>query len=109
MKPLRDTRTRVLDVAEELFGEEGIERVSIRDITDKAKVNLAAINYHFGSKEDLIVAVFERRVVPVNEARLAALNAVEKSAGKRIPKLEAILEAFIRPAVQSSLKASKGG
>ena len=105
----RDTRSRILDVAEELFGELGLDRVSIRDITRKAKVNLAAINYHFGSKEDLIAAVFERRVVPVNEARLAALDAVEKSAGKRIPELEAILEAFIRPALQSSLKASKGG
>ena len=96
-------------MAEELFGERGLGRVSIRDITRKAKVNLAAINYHFGSKEDLIAAVFERRVVPVNEARLAALDMVEESAGKRIPKLEAILEAFIRPALQSSLKASKGG
>src|SRR5438093_2677913 len=109
MKPLRDTRTRVLDVAEELFGEEGIERVSIRDITDKAKVNLAAINYHFGSKEDLIVAVFERRVVPVNEARIAALDAVEQAAGKKSPKLEAILEAFIRPALECSLQAPEGG
>src|SRR5438552_3095184 len=109
MKHKRDTRSRILDVAEELFGEQGLDRVSIRDITRKAKVNLAAINYHFGSKEDLVVAVFERRVVPVNEARLAALDLVEKSAGKRIPKLEAILEAFICPALQSSLKPSKGG
>ncbi len=96
-------------MAEELFGEQGLDRVSIRDITRKAKVNLAAINYHFGRKEDLIAAVFERRVVPVNEARLDALDRVERSAGKRIPKLEAILEAFIRPALQSSLNASKGG
>src|SRR6266702_2372929 len=76
MKQRRDTRSRILDVAEELFGEQGLDRVSIRDITRKAKVNLAAINYHFGSKEDLIAA---------------------------------ILEAFIRPALQSSLNASKGG
>ena len=96
-------------MAEELFGEQGLDRVSIRDITRKARVNLAAINYHFGSKEDLIAAVFERRVVPVNEARLDALDRVERSAGKRIPKLEAILAAFIRPALQSSLNASKGG
>src|SRR6266478_9681248 len=100
MKPLKDTRSRILDVAEELFGEQGLDRVSIRDITKKAKVNLAAINYHFGGKEDLIAAVFERRVVPVNEARLAALDLVEKSAGKGILELEAILEAFIRPALQ---------
>ena len=103
-----NTRARILDVAEELFGERGLDRVSIRDITRKAKVNLAAINYHFGSKEDLVGAVFERRVVPVNEARLAALDVVEKSAGHRPPKLEAILDAFIRPALQSPLEAAKG-
>ena len=103
------TRLRILDGAEALFGEQGVDRVSIRDITKRAKVNLAAIYYHFGDKEDLIAAVFERRVVPVNEARLTALDAVEKSAGKKGPKLEAVLDAFIRPAVQCSLRASKGG
>ena len=96
-------------MAEELFGEQGLHRVSIRDITRNAKVNLAAAHYHFGSKEDLIAAVFERRVVPLNEARLTALDAVEKAARKKSPKLEDILEAFIRPALQSSLKESKGG
>ncbi len=96
-------------MAEELFGEQGLDRVSIRDITRNAKVNLAAINYHFGSKEDLIAAVFERRVIPVNHARLAALDMVEKATGKESPKLEDILEAFIRPALESSLKESKGG
>ena len=109
MKQSGDTRSRILDGAEELFGERGLDRVSIRDITRKAGVNLAAINYHFGSKEDLIAAVFERRVVPVNEARLTALDVLEKAARRKVPKLEDILEAFIRPALQSSLKASKGG
>src|ERR1051325_12222859 len=104
----RNTQSRILDVAEEMFAEQGLDRVSIRDITRKARVNLASINYHFVSKEDLIAAVFERRVVPINDARLAALDAVEKVAGKRNPRLEHILEAFIRPALQSSLAASKG-
>src|SRR5712671_1945063 len=109
MKWTPDTRSRILDVAEELFGEQGLDRVSIRDITRMARVNLAAINYHFGSKEDLIASVFERRVVPVNEARLTALDVLEKAAGKKVPKLEDILEAFIRPALQSSLQTSRGG
>ena len=107
MSQLKTTRTRILDVAEELFSEQGFDRVSIRDITNTARVNLASINYHFGSKEDLIAAVFERRVVPVNQARLAALDAVEQSA-KKHPKLEDILEAFIRPAVQCSFGTLKG-
>jgi len=105
----KSTKSRILDVAEEMFGEHGLARVSIRDITREARVNLAAINYHFGSKEDLVAAVFERRVVPLNEARIAALDVVEKAVGKRTPKLENVLEAFIRPALQSSLDASKGG
>ncbi len=107
MSQLKNTRSRILDVAEELFSEQGFDRVSIRDITRKARVNLAAINYHFGSKEDLIAAVFERRVVPVNQARLAALDIIERSA-KKNPRLEDILEAFIRPAVQCSFGTLKG-
>ncbi|MDB6125049.1 MAG: transcriptional regulator, TetR family [Pedosphaera sp.] len=109
MTEMVNTKTKVLDVAEKLFGEHGLDRVSVRDITNKAKVNLAAISYHFGSKQDLIAAVFERRIFPVNEARLMALDAVEKSAGKKAPKLEDILEAFIRPTLQCSQKASEGG
>jgi AcrR family transcriptional regulator len=108
MKQLKDTRSRILDVAEELFSEQGFDRVSIRDITKKAGVNLAAINYHFGSKEDLITAIFEREFVPVNEARLGALDAVQRS-GKKDPNLEDILEAFIRPTVRGSIGKPKGG
>lgn len=109
MTDSHDTRTRILDVAEVLFSEQGLEGVSIRDITRKARVNLAAINYHFGTKDDLITAVFERRVVPLNQARLAALAAAEQAAGHRSPSLETILEAFIRPALQSSLQPTRGG
>jgi len=107
MKELKGTRSRILDTAEELFSEQGFDRVSIRDITKKARVNLAAINYHFGSKEDLIAAIFEREFVPVNEARLAALGAVQS--GKKDPRLEDILEAFIRPTVRCSIGKPKGG
>ncbi len=108
MSEPRDTRSRILDVAEELFSENGVDRVSIRDITKKARVNLAAINYHFGSKEDLIAAVFERRIVPMNEARLAALDAVERTSPMG-PRLEDILESFIRPTIQHSGTTTAGG
>lgn len=110
MNELKNTRSRILDVAEELFSERGFDRVSIRDLTKKARVNLGAINYHFGGKEDLIAAIFERRILPVNEARLAALDAVQQRAKKRNPKLEAILEAFIRPTIKCCpLDAPKSG
>src|SRR5207247_1481706 len=73
MNELKDTRSRILDVAEELFSEQGFDRVSIRDITNKARVNLAAINYHFGSKEDLIAAILKRQFEPLVARMDAAL------------------------------------
>jgi AcrR family transcriptional regulator len=109
MKSSGKTRSRILDAGEQLFGEQGLDRVSIRDITKKANVNLAAINYHFGSKEDLIAAVLERRLVPVNEARISALDQIERAAGKRGLRLEAVLEAFIRPTMEFTLDEPKGG
>ncbi|MDD5678967.1 MAG: TetR/AcrR family transcriptional regulator [Kiritimatiellae bacterium] len=92
------TKTHLLDVAERLFADCGLATVSIRDITEAAKTSLGAINYHFGTKWGLIAAVFDRRLTPVTRARLAALDAVEKSAGKRRPSVEDILRAFIVPA-----------
>jgi AcrR family transcriptional regulator len=103
-----DTKTRILDVAEELFAERGLDRVSIRDITDAAKANLAAVNYHFGGKEDLIAAVFQRRVWPVNQARLAALDELEKKSGSKPAKVEQIVGAFIRPTVTCCPGDEKG-
>jgi len=57
---MADTATRIIDVAEELFAAQGFTETSIRQITTEAGVNLAAINYHFGAKNNLIQAVFER-------------------------------------------------
>ncbi|MCH6551326.1 MAG: helix-turn-helix transcriptional regulator [Planctomycetes bacterium] len=60
------TRERLLDVAEELFAEKGIAGTSLRTLTKAAETNLAAVHYHFGSKEALLDAVFERRAGPMN-------------------------------------------
>ncbi len=89
----KDTKERILDAAEELFAEFGFAHTSMRKITSTAGVNLAAVNYHFGSKEELIKAVFTRRLMPINAERLRRLAEVE--AGE--PTLEALLEAFIAP------------
>jgi AcrR family transcriptional regulator len=104
-----DTKTRILDVAERLFAAQGLDRVSIRDITEAAHVNLAAINYHFGSKEDLISAVFQRRIKPVNEDRIAAIDAATKIAGDKPASVETILEAFVRPALRCTLESADNG
>jgi len=104
----QDTKSRILDVAEELFSEQGLDRVSVRDITVAAKVNIASVSYHFGGKEELIAAVFARRISPVNQARVAALDELEAKAGAKSPKVEQIMEAFIRPAVECCEDDDKG-
>src|SRR5580658_9513477 len=93
-----DTKTRILDVAEKLFGENGFDATSLRDITTAAEVNLAAVNYHFQSKDSLIDAVIARRIEPVNLRRMAMLDA----AGPH-PTIEQILEAFVVPVVDQDI------
>lgn len=104
-----ETRARVLAAAERLFAERGLDAVSIRDIIAAAGANLGAINYHFGTKGRLIQAVFERRLVPSAQEQLRALDAVEKAAGERPPKLEAVLEAIFRPVVEGAMDPTRGG
>lgn len=95
------TRTALLDAAGRLFAQHGVESTSVRDITRAAKANLGAINYHFGTKERLALEVFARRLRPVNRERLERLDAIEAAArGKRL-KLEPVLDALIRPALES--------
>lgn len=96
----QNTRDRILDAAEELFAEKGFSS-SLRNITSSAGVNLAAVNYHFGSKETLIEELFSRRIEPLNEERLGLLERAE-SAANGDPALEKILEAFLGPALRMS-------
>ena len=76
-----DTKTRLLDAAERLFSDRGFEAVSHRDIAVAAAVNLAAVNYHFGSKDRFIRAVIKRRVDSINARRLAALARADRQEG----------------------------
>jgi len=91
------TRERILDSAEKLFSEKGFDATSLRSITTGARVNLAAVNYHFGSKDALIREVFARRLGPLNEERLRLLA----EAGDD-PDLEQVVEAFVGPALRMS-------
>lgn len=95
-----ETRKRVIAAATKLFALRGIEAVSVRDITQAAGVNLAAINYHFGTKQALAGEVFKHFIDPLNARRLQLLDDVEKNAGRQPCALEAVLEAMIRPAVE---------
>jgi AcrR family transcriptional regulator len=92
-----ETRERLLDAAERIFAERGFEGASIRAVTQAAGASVSAANYHFGSKEALLRETLLRRVGPLNERRLARLDALEAEAGGRPLELETILEAFLRP------------
>jgi AcrR family transcriptional regulator len=96
------TRASILDAAERLFAERGIAGTSIRDITAAAEANLGAINYHFGSKQELVAHVFRRRLEPLMERRAALLEAAREAAGDRPPTVEALLDALIRPVAEES-------
>ena len=95
-----DTKARILETAEKLFGVSGFESVSLRDITTEAGVNLAAVNYHFQSKDALIDAIIARRIEPINRRRLEMLEATGPSA-----TLETILDAFLRPVFEIQIQA----
>jgi len=105
-EPASDTKSRLLQAAERLFAEHGFAGVSVRQLTAAAAANLAAVNYHFGSKEGLLGAIFEKRCRPMNEERLRQLEACEAAAGDP-DRLEKIVAAFIAPALASS--TDRGG
>lgn len=94
-EPSRETRERLLDAAEHLFAERGIDGASLRTITREAGANLASVHYHFGSKDGLVRAVFARRLRPLNRQRLEALDRLE-AAGEPVA-LEALIRAFVEP------------
>jgi AcrR family transcriptional regulator len=108
IKPPHETRTRILDAAEELFMQHGFEGTSMRTLTAKASVNLAAVNYHFGSKDALIEAVFRRRLDPMNSARIAELDRLEAAAGASPPPTDAIIRVFLRASL-AMIEDAKGG
>lgn len=83
--------------AERLFAERGFEAVSVRDITQRSKSNVAAVNYHFGTREGLVTSVLERFMAPVNAERIARLDKLEKKAPGKVVALEDLIGAFVNP------------
>lgn len=104
-----DTRSRILDAAEKLLVQHGLDATTLRMITAEAQANLAAVNYHFGSKEALIEAVFRRRLTWLNEQRIAALNAFEAEAAGAPLKPRQIVEAFFGVAIRMAADKQGGG
>lgn len=104
-----DTRALILDAAEQEFADHGFDAASLRQIIARAGVNPAAVHYHFGSKEELISAVFERRIGSLTAERLDLLDACERECPAGPLPLEKVIEAFIAPALRLRTDPAKGG
>ena len=100
------TKDRILGAAEELFAQFGFSGTSLRQVTSRADVNIAAVNYHFGSKENLVNEVFRRRMDEMSRRRLAALEAAQAAAPG---ELEPVLAAFVEPALAMAQDRHGGG
>ena len=103
------TKEKILDAAEALFMEHGFEATSMRQMTAAAGVNLAAVNYHFGSKEVLFQAVLTRRLDPMNQERIALLSRFEREAAPGALSCERILAAMFIPALRLARDRKRGG
>ncbi len=99
---LTDTKQSILDSAEYLFARNGYRGTSLREVTGRAKVNLAAVNYHFGSKKILVEEVIKRRLLPLNSIRKKRLEEVRTEAEmkEKRPDIRAVLSAFIVPTLK---------
>lgn len=91
------TRKRILRAAEKIFARGGYRAMTLREVTNEAKVNLAAVNYHFGSKTSLMRALIRERFEPINQQRLILLDASTATHAPDAVPLEAIYDALFRP------------
>lgn len=101
----KETRQRLLDAAERLFADRGLDSVSVRDITEAAEANTAAIHYHFGSKQDLIAATLERRAGVIGARRAELLDELATRTGL---ELREVLRALVLPTAELAT-GSEGG
>jgi AcrR family transcriptional regulator len=102
------TRTAILNAAERLYADRGFGDVTLRDIVASAGVNLAAVNYHFGSKDELIAELFVTRSLATNRERLNELKAAEEEGGGRAP-IDRIFRALVGPTLRGCLGPDSEG
>ena len=98
------TKEKILDTAERLIASQGFAATSLRQIISEAQVNLAAVHYHFGSKEELLDQLILRKVTRVNEEREALLERFEREAGGRPVAVEKIVAAFFQPMIEAGCR-----
>ncbi len=97
----QDTRQRIVAAAERLFAATGFDGATMRELTTQAKANLAAVNYHFGSKAGLLEEVFRTYFAPIQKERLRLLEEAEARAGGQPLPIREILQMFLAPAVHA--------
>jgi AcrR family transcriptional regulator len=100
------TRKQIVQAAEKLFAEKGFRAMTLRDVTREAKVNLAAVNYHFGSKGNLMHEVIRGHIEPVNQERLKRLNAATAEYTPNAIPLECIFDTLFRPLFEHAAKSN---
>jgi len=100
--PSDQTRTAILAAAERLYADRGFGDVTLRDIVAEANVNLAAVNYHFGSKDELIAELFVTRSLALNKERLRELREAEE-AGDGRADISEVLRALVGPTLRGCL------
>lgn len=100
------TKDRILGAAEALFAQHGFAGTSLRQVTSQADVNIAAVNYHFGSKDNLVNEVFRRRMDEMTAARMSQLDAAQRECPGQ---LRAVLAAFVEPALALAQDRQSGG
>jgi AcrR family transcriptional regulator len=104
--PSDHTRSAILTAAERLYADRGFADVTLRDIVASADVNLAAVNYHFGSKDELIAELFVTRSLALNRERLSELRAAEERGGGRA-EISEVLRALVGPSLRGCLGPDK--
>lgn len=104
METNKNTKARILEAAERLFAEHGAEKTTLRKICASAEVNLAAVNYHFGSKAELINALLSRILGHVIEEQITLLDQAEQRAGESPPQLEEVIHTFLGPIFSTACK-----
>ncbi len=102
----RETHERILEVAQRLFAEKGMDATSVRDITAAADCNVAAVNYHFGGKENLYLESFRAMLGPLRDQRLAMIG--ELMEREPVPTLEEFLSTFAEGFLEPLVDESKG-
>jgi AcrR family transcriptional regulator len=106
---VKDTRERILNAAERLFMEHGYDGTSMRLVTGEARVNLAAVNYHFGSKEELMQEVLRRRLGVINQERLRVLDEAEAKADGQPLKPSVVIDCFFGTLFRVAADQKAGG